>query len=166
MAIVPIADLCDENARHLASGEVRVLHPVFQIYGKATTFSGPVVTLRLHDDNVLLRELLLTKGEGRVIVIDGGGSMRCALLGGKLTQLAKNMGWAGIVINGCIRDVDEINACDIGVRALASHPVRPGKKRIGEKSVTVYVGGTFVQEGEWLYADKDGILISKFELSN
>ncbi|KAK7412229.1 hypothetical protein VNO78_03679 [Psophocarpus tetragonolobus] len=166
MATLPTAELSDANATHVASGDVRVLHPVFKIYGQATAFSGPIVTVKVFEDNVLVRELIETKGEGRVLVIDGGGSLRCALLGGNLAQLAQNMGWAGIVVNGCVRDVDEINACDIGVRALASHPLRSNKKRTGEKNVPVYIGGTFIREGEWLYADNDGILVSKFELSN
>ncbi|XP_061370097.1 putative 4-hydroxy-4-methyl-2-oxoglutarate aldolase 3 isoform X2 [Gastrolobium bilobum] len=136
-----------------------------EIYGQSRAFSGPIVTLKVFEDNVLVRELLETKGEGRVLVIDGGGSMRCALVGGNLVQLAQSMGWAGIVVNGCIRDVDEINGCDIGVRALASHPLKSNKKGNGEKHVPVYVAGTFIREGEWLYADNDGVLVSKFELS-
>nr|ACU20581.1 unknown [Glycine max] len=166
MAALPTAELSDANATHVASCDVRVLHPVFKVYGGATAFSGPVVTVKVFEDNVLVRELLETKGEGRVLVVDGGGSLRCALVGGNLALIAHNMGWAGIVVNGCIRDVDEINASDIGVRALASHPLRSNKKRTGEKNVPVYVGGTFIREGEWLYADNDGILVSKFESSN
>ncbi|XP_020234013.1 putative 4-hydroxy-4-methyl-2-oxoglutarate aldolase 3 isoform X1 [Cajanus cajan] len=165
MAGLATAEISDANAAHVASGDVRVMHPVFKVYGQSTAFSGPIVTVKVFEDNVLVREILETKGEGRVLVVDGGGSLRCALLGGNLAQIAHNMGWAGIVVNGCIRDVDEINACDIGVRALASHPLRSNKKRTGEKNVPVYVGGTFIREGEWLYADNDGILVSKFELS-
>nr|ACU14617.1 unknown [Glycine max] len=166
MAALPTAELSDANATHVASGDVRVLHPVFKVYGQATAFSGPIVTVKVFEDNVLVRELVETKGEGRVLVVDGGGSLRRALMGGNLVQIAYNMGWAGIVVNGCVRDVDDINACNIGVRALASHPLRSNKKRTGEKNVPVYVGGTFIREGEWLYADNDGILVSKFELSN
>ncbi|CAN1354019.1 Putative 4-hydroxy-4-methyl-2-oxoglutarate aldolase 3 [Linum perenne] len=162
---VAIADACDANEDLLASGELRVLKPVFQSYGKRRRFSGPIVTLKLFEDNVLVREMLETKGEGRVLVVDGAGSMRCALVGGNLGQLAQNMGWAGIVVNGCIRDVDEINACDIGVRALASHPMKSSKRGLGDKHVTVQIGGTLIRDGEWLYADSDGILISKTELS-
>ncbi|CAN1354020.1 Putative 4-hydroxy-4-methyl-2-oxoglutarate aldolase 3 [Linum perenne] len=157
---VAIADACDANEDLLASGE-----PIFKIYGQSNAFSGPIVTLKLFEDNVLVREMLETKGEGRVLVVDGAGSMRCALVGGNLGQLAQNMGWAGIVVNGCIRDVDEINACDIGVRALASHPMKSSKRGLGDKHVTVQIGGTLIRDGEWLYADSDGILISKTELS-
>lgn len=165
MAALATAEACDSNAALLTSGNLRVLQPIFQLYGHCTVFSGPVVTLKVFEDNVLVRELLESRGEGRVLVIDGGGSMRCALVGGNLGQLAQNMGWAGIVVNGCIRDVDEINGCDIGVRALAPHPLKSNKKGIGEKHVPIYIAGTLIHDGEWLYADSDGILISKCELS-
>lgn len=165
MACIATAEICDTNATHIASGDLRVLHPDFKIYGQSRAFSGPIVTLKVFEDNVLVREALETKGEGRVLVIDGGGSKRCALVGGNLGQLAQSMGWAGIVVNGCIRDVDEINACDIGVRALDSHPLKSNKKGTGEKHVPIYVGGTLIRDEEWLYADNDGILVSKFELS-
>lgn len=165
MASLATAEICDTNATHVASGDLRVLQPIFRIYGQSRAFSGPIVTVKVFEDNVLVREVLEKKGEGRVVVIDGGGSMRCALVGGNLGQLAQNMGWAGIVVNGCIRDVDEINGCDIGVRALASHPLKSNKKGTGEKHVSVYVAGTLIRDGEWLYADNDGILVSKFELS-
>eukprot|EP00262_Sarcandra_glabra_P014709 TRINITY_DN4358_c0_g1_i1.p1 TRINITY_DN4358_c0_g1~~TRINITY_DN4358_c0_g1_i1.p1 ORF type:complete len:167 (-),score=32.01 TRINITY_DN4358_c0_g1_i1:45-545(-) len=165
MAAVATAEACDANAALLMSGELRVLQPIFNIYGQCRAFSGPIVTLKVFEDNVLVRELLETRGEGRVLVIDGGGSMRCAIVGGNLGQLALSMGWAGIVVNGCIRDVDEINVCDIGVRALASHPQKSNKKGIGEKHVPVHIGGTLICDREWLYADSDGILVSKLELS-
>ncbi|THF96746.1 hypothetical protein TEA_008000 [Camellia sinensis var. sinensis] len=103
MASLVTVEACDSNVALVSSGDLRCLQPIFQIY---------------------VRELLETRGEGRVLVIDGGGSKRCALLGGNLGQSAQNMGWAGIVINGCVKDVDEINGSDIGVRALASHPHR------------------------------------------
>uniref|UniRef100_A0A5B7BJI3 4-hydroxy-4-methyl-2-oxoglutarate aldolase n=1 Tax=Davidia involucrata TaxID=16924 RepID=A0A5B7BJI3_DAVIN len=165
MASFATAEACDTNAALLANGDLRVLQPIFQIYGQRQAFSGPIVTLKVFEDNVLVRELLETKGEGRVLVIEGGGSMRCALVGGNLGQLAQNMRWAGIVVHGCIRDVDEINGCDIGVRALASHPQKSNKKGIGEKHVPIHVAGSLIRDGEWLYADSDGILISKIELS-
>ncbi|KAF6145971.1 hypothetical protein GIB67_033330 [Kingdonia uniflora] len=165
MAALATAEVCDSNASHVGSGDLRVLEPTFQIYGQCRAFSGPIVTLKVFEDNVLVREMLESRGEGRVLVIDGGGSMRCAIVGGNLAQLAQNMGWAGIVVNGCIRDVDEINGCDIGVRALASHPLKSNKKGVGEKHTPIYVAGTLIRNGEWLYADSDGILISKLELS-
>ncbi|KAF2325657.1 hypothetical protein GH714_032283 [Hevea brasiliensis] len=148
MAFVATAEACDSNAALLASGDLRALQPIFKNYGQSRAFSGLIVTLRVFEDNVMVRELLETKGEGRVLVIDGGGSMRCALVGGNLGQLAQNMGWAGILVNGCIRDVDEINGCDIGVRALASHPMKSNKKGIGEKHVPVHIAGTLIREAQ------------------
>ncbi|CAN0922890.1 Putative 4-hydroxy-4-methyl-2-oxoglutarate aldolase 3, partial [Linum grandiflorum] len=172
MAGLALADICDSNIDLLANGDVRVLKPIFQIYGQRRRFSGQIVTLKLSVDNVLVRQTLESAaagggggGGGKVLVIDGGGAMKCALLGGRLSECAQKMGWAGVVVYGCIRDVDEINACDIGVRALASHPVKPGKRNIGEKHVAVEIAGTTVRDGEWLYADNDGILVSKSELS-
>ncbi|MFS7968029.1 putative oxaloacetate decarboxylase [Helianthus anomalus] len=165
MALVTTAEVCDANPQLLVSGELRALEPVFQIYGRRQVFSGPVVTLRVFEDNVLVREFLEEKGNGRVLVVDGGGSLRCAILGGNPVVQAQNNGWAGIVVNGCIRDVDEINSCDIGVRALASHPVKANKKGHGEKHVPVAFAGTRILDGEFLYADTDGILISNSELS-
>ncbi|KAI3456728.1 hypothetical protein Pfo_013391 [Paulownia fortunei] len=165
MGSLPTAEVCDANAALLESGDIRVLPPIFKIYGQRRAFSGPIATVKVFEHNVSVRELLETRGEGRVVFVDGGGSMRCAVLGGNLSQLARNMGWAGIVVYGCIRDVDEINGCDIGVRALASHPKKPGKKGICEKHIPIHVAGTVIRDGEWLYADSDGILISKTELS-
>ncbi|KAL5702179.1 hypothetical protein ACHQM5_021620 [Ranunculus cassubicifolius] len=165
MGSLATAEVCDSNAKLLVTGDLRVLQPVFQIYGQRRAFSGPIVTLKVFEDNVLVRELLETRGEGRVLVIDGGGSMRCALVGGNLAQLAQTMEWAGIVVNGCIRDVDEINTCDVGVRALASHPLKSNKKRVGEVHANIHIAGALVRDGEWLYADSDGILVSKTELS-
>ncbi|KAG6498352.1 hypothetical protein ZIOFF_046264 [Zingiber officinale] len=122
------AELCDANPSLLAKGDIRVLQPIFQMYGQCHAFSGPIVTLKVFEDNVLVREFLESPGDGRVLVVDGGGSMRCALVGGNLGQLAQNMGWAGILVNGCIRDIYEINGCDIGVRALGPHPLKSNKR--------------------------------------
>jgi RraA family protein len=159
------AELCDSNAGLIANGDLRALHPIFRVYGRRQVFAGPVVTLKLFEDNVLLREFLEEKGQGRVLVVDGGGSMRCAIMGGNLAQLAQNNGWTGLVINGCIRDVDEINGCDVGVRALSSHPTKSNKRGVGEKHVPVTIAGTRINDGEWLYADADGILLSTSELA-
>ncbi|KAH7669282.1 Oxaloacetate decarboxylase protein [Dioscorea alata] len=167
MAALPLAtaEACDANQHMISSGDLRALQPIFQIYGRRQVFSGPIVTLKVFEDNVLIREFLEERGNGRVLVVDGGASMRCAILGGNPVQQAQNNGWAGIIINGCIRDVDEINGCDIGVRALASHPMKAYKKGNGEKHVPVHIAGTRICDGEWLYADTDGILISQSELS-
>ena len=111
-------DLCDANEDKLADGSLAVLPPVFRSFGKQTAFAGPAVTLKTFEDNTLVRTALEQPGQGQVLVVDGGGSLRCALLGGNLAQLAEQNGWAGVIIDGCVRDSVEINACNIGVRAL------------------------------------------------
>ncbi|XP_050140695.1 putative 4-hydroxy-4-methyl-2-oxoglutarate aldolase 3 [Malus sylvestris] len=164
-ASLATTDVCDANAVLLESGELRLVPPIFQKYGKREAFSGPIVTVKVFEDNTLIVELLATKGEGRVLVVDGEGSLRRAVTGGMLAKCAEIMGWSGIVINGCIRDVDEVNGCEIGVRALATCPVRPVKSDGGQKHVPINIGGVWIHEGEWLYADGDGILISTSQLS-
>ncbi|KAK4745757.1 hypothetical protein SAY87_012069 [Trapa incisa] len=158
------ADVCDSNAASVVNGDLQVLHSIFQAYGQKGSFSGRIVTVKVFEDNVLVRELLETKGEGRVLVVDGGGSRRCALLGGNLVQLALNNGWAGVVVDGCIRDVDEINGCAIGVRAVGSNPLKSSRRGAGERNCPIYVAGHWIRDGEWLYADSDGIIVSKSEL--
>jgi regulator of ribonuclease activity A len=106
-------DLCDDHANLLDDGRLAVLPPVFKHYGQRVRFGGRVVTLKVHEDNALVRSTLETPGDGNVLVVDGGGSLRRALVGGQLGLLAQDNGWAGIVVDGCIRDTDEINACDI-----------------------------------------------------
>jgi RraA family protein len=166
MAGLPLAtaEVCDANSHLITSGELRALQPIFRMYGRRQVFAGPVVTLKVFEDNVLVREFLEEKGQGRMLVVDGGGSLRCAILGGNLAQLAQNNGWAGIVVNACIQDVDEIVGCDIGVRALGSHPMKSNKKGMGEKHTPVAIAGTRVCDGERLYADADGILASRTKL--
>lgn len=157
-------DLCDANEDKIASGALSVLPPVFQKFGKRQAFSGPAATLKVFEDNVLVRAALETAGDGRVLVVDGGGSLRCALVGGNLGVLAEKNGWAGIIVNGCIRDSEEINGCDIGVRALATHPQRSIRKGVGERDLRVTIAGVAVNPGDWIYADADGVLVSAQKL--
>jgi len=157
-------DLCDDHAALLEDGGLAVLPPVFQHYGKRLRFSGPASTLKVFEDNALVRSTLETPGDGKVLVIDGGASLRRALVGGQLALLAQDNGWAGIVVDGCIRDTDEINACDIGVRALAAHPQKSSKKGAGESAVRVRIGGVAVSPGDWIYADADGVLVARQKL--
>ncbi|KAL9225861.1 hypothetical protein vseg_001740 [Gypsophila vaccaria] len=164
--MVATTDICDANSALLTTGELKVLYPLFKPYGRRHAFNGPVVTVRVFEDNVIVRELLESTGhQGKVLVVDGGGSMRCALLGGNLGQIAQNNGWVGIVVNGCVRDVDEINECEIGVWALGTSPVKSRKVGLGEKHVSVGFGGCLIHDGDWLWADNDGILVSKKQLS-
>lgn len=158
-------DICDANEDKLAAGTLAVLPPVFQSFGKRAAFAGQARTLKVFEDNVLVRAALETPGEGHVLVVDGGGSLRCALVGGNLGVLAEKNGWAGIVVNGCIRDSEEINACDIGVRALATHPQRSIRKGVGEKDLQVSIAGVAVRPGDWIYADADGVLVSAAKLA-
>jgi regulator of ribonuclease activity A len=161
---IATCDICDANEDKIAAGMLSVLPPVFQKFGKRTAFSGQAATLKVFEDNVLVRSTLETPGNGRVLVVDGGGSLRCALVGGNLGVLAEKNGWAGIVVNGCIRDSEEINGCDIGVRALATHPQRSIRKGVGERELRVSIAGVAVNPGDWIYADADGVLVSTQKL--
>ena len=153
------ADLCDE------SGEaVRVAEPVFRGYGGASSFCGPVATVRVFEDNVLVREALEEDGRGRVLVVDGGGSTRCALVGGNLVALARENGWAGIVVNGCIRDAAEMSPLPVGVKALNTSPRKSAKERTGERDVPLSFAGVTVSPGDYLYADGDGIVVAGHDL--
>lgn len=154
------ADLCDAHEALLAAGEVRVLAPGYIALGQRIGFHGRAVTLKVFEDNSLLADAVKTPGEGRVLVVDGGGSLRCALFGGNLAQAAARNAWAGVVIHGCARDADEIDACAIAVRALALHPRRSVKRGVGERDVVLSFGGVRVAPGDWVYGDRDGVLVS------
>lgn len=153
-------DYCDQQAEALASGQVRVLPPALRNFGRLQHFHGRVTTLQVFEDNSLVRAALEEAGMARVLVIDGGGSTRTALMGGNLAALAARNGWAGVVIDGCVRDVAEIAAAPVGVRALSPMPVPPRKLGAGRRDVAVRIQGVWVHPGEWLYADADGIVVS------
>lgn len=148
-------DLCDAH-----EGRIRIAAPLFRSYGGRPAFCGPIATLKLFEDNGLVRKTLDTSGHGRVLVIDGGGSLRCALLGDQLAALAVANGWAGVVVWGCIRDSVAIGAMDLGVFALATHPQKTVKKNLGETGIPVNFAGVDFVPGEWLYADADGLIVS------
>lgn len=154
------ADLCDRHEDDLRSERLRVVTPMFRSFGGRAAFAGPIATLKLFEDNSLVRRALEGAGEGRVLVIDGGGSLRRALVGDQLALLAVKNGWNGIVVYGCIRDSAAIGAMDIGVLALTTHPRKTDKKNTGEADVAVSFGGVSFHPGEWLYADADGLLVS------
>ena len=144
-----------------AHPEAQVCEPQFGDFGGRLAFHGAIKTLKVFEDNALVRSTLETPGEGRVLVVDGGGSLRCALVGGNLGALGVKNGWAGIVVNGCIRDAEEIGGQDIGVKALATHPRKSEKGLHSAQAdkVVAFAGVTFMP-GAWLYADADGILVS------
>ncbi|MFO0757602.1 MAG: ribonuclease E activity regulator RraA [Byssovorax sp.] len=154
---MPIAttDLCDKHGN-----AVRVVAPLFHDYGKIRHFSGLISTIKVHEDNVLVRAAVSEPGGGRVLVIDGGGSLRCALLGDMLAGLAVDNGWAAVIVNGAIRDAEAIAQLPLGVRALATHPRKSDKRGFGDRDVPVTFGGVTFTPGEWLCADLDGIVVA------
>lgn len=158
-------DLCDAHEDKLVAGTLRVLDPVLRPYGGAVRFAGPAATLRIFEDNSLVRTALEQDGAGRVLVVDGGGSLRCSLVGGNLGALAEKNGWAGIVVDGCVRDSAELRACNVGVLALATHPRKSDKRGVGERDVPVTLLGARIAPGEWIYADTDGVLVSATSLT-
>ena len=151
----PTTDLCDAHP-----AKVQVAAPLFRDFGGRAAFTGPITTLKVFEDNALVRSALEEPGQGRVLVIDGGGSLRTALVGGNLAQLGAKNGWEGILVFGCIRDSAEIAATDLGVKALAAIPLKSAKKGWGERDVPVTFAGLTFKPGAWLYADGDGVIIA------
>lgn len=149
------ADLCDQH-----EGRLQVAAPMLRHFGGHAAFHGPVATVKCHEDNSLVRTALESPGRGRVLVVDGGGSLRCALVGDQLAQLGVHNGWSGIVVFGCIRDSRAIAGMAIGVMALATHPQKSVKRGIGETDVPVSFAGVRFVPGEALYADEDGIVVA------
>ncbi len=148
------ADLYDEH-----EGKVQVLSVLLQTYGKKPCFSGAVATVKCHEDNTQVKAALETPGLGRVLVVDGGASIRCALMGDKLARMAVQHGWQGIIVNGCIRDSVLVNTIDIGIKALGTNPKKSVKKGAGDKDIPVRFGDVVFTPGAWLYADADGVLL-------
>ncbi len=150
------ADVCDA-----LGADVDVLSEDFKSYGGRPDFAGPAVTLRTLDDNSQLKTLVKTAGEGRVIVVDGGGSRRTALLGGNLAADAASNGWAGLIIYGCVRDLHELHREDIGIMALGTCPRKSHKQDRGELDENVAIGGVLISPGYWVIADQDGVVVSR-----
>jgi regulator of ribonuclease activity A len=153
------ADLCDSYA-----GEVRVAQPIFRDFGGTRAFAGPAETVRVVEDNTLVRRLLETGGRGRVLVVDGGGSLRCALVGGRLAALAAESGWSGIVVHGCVRDSADLGRTPVGVKALGLCPMRSGKNGHGEQGIPLMFAGVSWQPGDFIYSDEDGLLLASRQL--
>lgn len=153
------ADLFDEHGEKL-----QVALPMFNDYGGKKIFHGSIVTVKVHEDNSLVRAALEENGENKVLVVDGGESMRCALVGDMLVQLGKDNGWSGIIVSGCIRDSAVIATIDIGVKALGTNPRKSVKKGAGDRDVPVTFAGVTFKPGNYLYADHDGVLISPEKL--
>lgn len=151
-------DLCD-RFRDVTDGAFRVLPGVFRSFGGRAAFHGPVRTVRCLEDNSVLRALVQQPGHGQVIVVDGGASLRRALLGGNLAGMAANNGWAGVLVNGAVRDLAELRAADLGVFALGHCPLPTAKRNEGAEGEPVRVQGEWVRPGDWLYADEDGVVL-------
>ena len=157
--MIPTADICDEHGDN-----IRVMDGGFGSYGGAVSFWGPVTTLAVFEDNSLVRGALEEAGAGRVLVIAGGGSTHCALVGGDLGMLAGHNGWAGIIVDGCVRDAGELRGATVGIRARGTSPRRSVKRGAGDRDVPVSVGGVDLAPGMWLWADEDGIVVANRNL--
>ena len=151
-------DLCDEHKNDM-SGNFRVLPPIFRDFGKRIKFCGPVSTVKCFEDNTFVKAAVDSPGEGRVLVVDGGGSKRRALVGGNLGKAAAKNGWAGVVVYGAVRDSAELAECDVGIRAMATMPLPTEKRNEGQRDVAVLIEGVWVRPGDRLYADEDGIVV-------
>lgn len=153
-------DLCDAHEDRLRDGRLQVAAPPWIALGAVARFAGPAVTLRVVNDNSLVRAALEQPGAGRVLVVDGGASLFCALVGGNLGKLGEKNGWAGVIVNGCVRDADELDACRFGVRALHTHPRKSHKGGVGERDVVIAFADVTIVPGDWIYADRDGWIVS------
>ena len=149
------ADLIDDFGAELQSCETQ-----FRQYGGRPAFAGPVETVRCLRDNGLVKQILNSAGEGRVLVVDGAGSLASALMGDQIAGAAVRQGWAGVVINGAVRDVTTLRTLDLGVKALGSNPRKSAKDGQGEVGVPVEFGGVGFRPGAWLYSDEDGIVVA------
>ncbi len=145
--------------------EARALILPWLDFGARERFCGPVVTVKCFEDNSLVKALVQQPGEGRVIVVDGGGSRRRALLGDQLAAKAAANGWSGLVIDGVVRDVEILAELDLGVKALGSCPQKTDKRNEGQQDIPIDVGGTTVRPGMYLYADRNGVLVSETKLT-
>ena len=153
------ADLWDEHAELLLCSD-----PIFRSFGRKITFYGEIVTLKLFEDNSLVRKQLETKGKGKVLIVDGGGSLRCALVGDQMAELAIHNNWEGIIVNGCIRDSHQINKMAVGIKALNTCPVKSIKRNVGEQNIPVKFAGITFNPGQFIYTDEDGLLLSEKKL--
>jgi regulator of ribonuclease activity A len=155
MSTISTPDLSDEH------NEVRAIELPFCNYGGRQSFGGEVVTIKCHEDNSLVKAAVAEAGAGRVIVVDGGGSRRRALLGDMLAEQAADNGWAGLIIFGVIRDVDQIGETDLGVQALGTCPLKTEKLGVGQRDLQLAFGGVDISPGDFVYADNNGVIVSK-----
>ncbi|KAK3278751.1 hypothetical protein CYMTET_13330 [Cymbomonas tetramitiformis] len=168
LARLGTADLCDvfhpqEVGQH---SDLKIADSIFRNYGGKTRFSGKIATVHCYENNPLVRKALEAPGEDHVLVVDGGGSLRCALLGDNLAEHAAKNGWQGIILNACIRDSEEISKMAVGVKALNTHPLKSAKGNPGVQDVPVTFAGVTFIPGQYVYADSDGIVVSEKDLGS
>jgi regulator of ribonuclease activity A len=154
-----LPDLCD-----LHPDLVRVAEPLFRSFGGRPAFGGPIRTIKCFEDNALVADRVREPGEGAVLVVDGGGSLRCALVGDNLATLASQNGWSGILVYGCVRDVDELCRIDVGVQALAANPLRSIKRGEGQRDVAVTFAGLRFVPDQYVYCDRNGVVVAPVKL--
>lgn len=152
-------DLCDAHPDRIEAAE-----PLFRSYGGRSAFAGRIVTVACFEDNSKVKELASRPGEGQVMVVDGGGSMRRALLGDQVAAAAAANGWSGLLIHGCVRDVDALGRLALGVQALGAHPLKTDKRGLGDIDVPVRFAGVRFVPGHWLYADLNGVIVADGDL--
>lgn len=141
--------------------EVNVVEPLFSNFGGRSSFGGQIITVKCFEDNGMLQDLLEDNGRGRILVVDGGGSVRRALIDADLARLAAQNEWEGLVIYGSVRQVDELEEIDIGIQAIAAIPVGASSEGYGESDIRVNFGGVTFFSGDHLYADNTGIILSE-----
>ncbi|MDH2416105.1 ribonuclease E activity regulator RraA [Nocardioides sp. CER19] len=151
---IPTADLYDEHGDALHSCDTQ-----FRQFGPKSRFQGEIVTVRSHEDNALLKKVVSEPGHGKVVVVDAGGSVHCAMMGDKMAQIAADNGWEGAVIFGAIRDADALGGIDLGVKALGTNPRKSHKHGAGETDVVVSFGGAVFTPGAYVVCDEDGVVV-------
>lgn len=150
----PTADLVDDIGSDVRSCDVQ-----FRQFGGRAEFAGPISTVRCFEDNALLKSVLSEPGNGGVLVIDGAGSLHTALVGDVIAELARSNGWAGLIVNGAVRDAAALRGLDIGIKALGTNPRKSTKRGDGDRGVEIDLGGVTFVPGEVAYSDDDGIVI-------
>jgi regulator of ribonuclease activity A len=154
-----LPDLCDAHPEL-----VRVVEPIFSSFGARASFGGEIETIKCFEDNSLVADKVKETGAGKVLVVDGGGSLRCGMVGDNLAAEASANGWEGIIVNGCVRDVDALAEIDLGIHALAPHPLKSIKRGVGQCDLVLHFGGVSFVPGQYVYADNNGILVSPTRL--
>jgi len=160
MAATATTDLCDRHETDVLAGVVQLMRPGLLAFGQRTHFQGQAATLKIFEDNTSLAQIVKSPGKGRVLLVDAGESLRCAVLGGNLAQTAAENSWSGIVIAGAVRDADELDACALGIRALGVCPRRSIKRAEGEAEIRIALLGVVAVPGDWVYADRDGVIVA------